>query len=1038
MRTDSKRSLLIWPVTASTAIVAGIWFHDPERLDSARRWAESVSVEARNAWETGPFADGVRKRFGERSESSSPAGVLTHLAAPRKIGRPDGPGAYDPVLRRDFSGIVSHPVRFRAMGENSGGNVTVRLAAPRREERSELAGMGQLTLVTPATISQPSLVLPMPDPGAELDIARRREAFQPEPSPLDEDAGFAISRSAQPDAAPVRVEPRPTPLRPESPASESPLAETEWTPAEATMSAAEPPSPKNEPPSPTDAAETPTDAAETSSDAAESSVAEAEARPVKERSPAAEANRPAWPTALQLERQLATLVKVASRTRRPDDTSFVSDAGPTAPETAGTAAGWTADVLATLRRLADIDRIDAPEAERWIGDLRQQGELGLRLAETRLDRDEQREWLRAAHAVNRRVAVWEAIWAAAAASAPESSDAPTGSPRTVASEGRQPTSGTPAGQASGVAHDLLAAVTRVRQELPETGDPEGWESYLLLPELEYLAGQTGAGARDPREFESLDRQRLVACQRLLSRLQWHGLDASHQAWLGRDSVRTLAATVRPWGRSVVDFAQLMGQIESQESDLIDLASLEIADAVQALRFADRPEALRVSEVIDTHYRNANVRIAVTAELLEALLPPVEPQTVPVRAILFGSRIRGVSRVESELRLRLLPARDRWSLTLQTVGDVRTASVGRNGPVDVRTAADSRFLASLPIEVTPDGVSQGDSGVQVNGNSRLRGIRTDYDGWPLIGSLVRGIAASRFEELKPLTDRYAARRVESQVGEEIETRVEEAIAEATSRMTRSLLGPLGQLNLDPMVVDMETTDRRLLARYRLAGDWQLAAFTPRPRAPSSSLMSVQIHQSAINNTLEQLAPREESRSIAGIVSEVLELFQRPGTAMPDDIPADVAVQFAPTRPVTVEIEDGLLWITMRIIRLHEGDRLDLRRFIVRAAYRPRLDGMEAVLEREGPINISGPAMSMRERLPVRAIFNKVFSPHRPLPLTHPALTEHPSAEKLVVSQFELRDGWIGIAISEQEESRPVLTDASSRRPVPKVELGVVPL
>lgn len=1020
MRTDSKRSLLIWPVTASTAIVAGIWFHDPERLDSARRWAESVAVEARNAWENGPFADRVRKRFGERSESSSPDGVLTHLAAPQGTGRPDGPVADDPVLRRDFSGIVSHPVRFRAMGENSGEKVTVRLAAPRREERSELAGMGQLTLVTPATISQPSLVLPMPDPGAELDLARRREAFQPERSPLDENTSFAISKSAQPDAAPVRVEPRPTPLPPESPASESPLEETEWTPAEATRPAAEPQSPPNDPPSPTEAEETPTNAAETS-------VAGEATRPVEEQSPAAEANRPAWPTAVQLERQLATLVKVASPTRPADDTSWVSDAGPSAPETA---AGWTADVLATLRRLADIDRIDAPEAERWIGDLRQRGEVGLRLAETRADRDEQREWLRAAHAVNRRVAVWEAIWAAATVSAPETSDAPTGSPQTVAREGRQPTSGTPAGQAARVAHDLLAAVTRVRQELPETGDPEGWESYLLLPELEYLAGHAGAAVKDSREFESLDRQRLVACQRLLSRLQWHGLDASHQAWLERDSVRTLAATVRPWGRSVVDFAQLMGQIESQESDLIDLASLEIADAVQALRFADRPEELRVSEVIDTHYRNANVRIAVTAELLEAFLPPVEPQTVPVRAILFGSRIRGVSRVESELRLRLLPARDRWSLTLQTVGDVRTASVGRNGPVDVRTSADSRFLASLPIEVTPDGVSQGDSGVQVNGNSRLRGIRTDYDGWPLIGPLVRGIAASRFEELKPLTDRYAARRVESQVGEEIETRVEEAIAEATSRMTRSLLGPLGQLELDPMVVDMETTDRRLIARYRLAGDWQLAAFTPRPRAPASSLMSVQIHQSAINNTLEQLAPRDESRSIAGIVSEVLELFQRPGTALPDDIPADVEVQFASTRPVTVEIEDGLLWITMRIIRLHEGDRLDLRRFIVRAAYRPRLDGMEAVLEREGPINISGPAMSMRERLPVRAIFNKVFSPHRPLPLTHPALTEHPAAEKLVVSQFELRDGWIGIAISEREASRPVLTDASSRRPVPR--------
>jgi hypothetical protein len=97
-------------------------------------------------------------------------------------------------------------------------------------------------------------------------------------------------------------------------------------------------------------------------------------------------------------------------------------------------------------------------------------------------------------------------------------------------------------------------------------------------------------------------------------------------------------------------------------------------------------------------------------------------------------------------------------------------------------------------------------------------------------------------------------------------------------------------------------------------------------------------------------------------------------------------------------------------------LDLRRFIVRALYRPSVDGMNATLVRDGHLRISGPGMSMRQRLPVRAIFNKVLSPNRELRLTLPQLADHPAAQGLAISQLELRDGWIAMAISETDAPR----------------------
>jgi hypothetical protein len=67
------------------------------------------------------------------------------------------------------------------------------------------------------------------------------------------------------------------------------------------------------------------------------------------------------------------------------------------------------------------------------------------------------------------------------------------------------------------------------------------------------------------------------------------------------------------------------------------------------------------------------------------------------------------------------------------------------------------------------------------------------------------------------------------------------------------------------------------------------------------------------------------------------------------------------------------------------------------------------------------MSMRQRVPIRAIFNKVFAENRPWQLTRPALREHPAADGIAISQLELRDGWIAIAISPAEVPRVASRD-----------------
>lgn len=683
-----------------------------------------------------------------------------------------------------------------------------------------------------------------------------------------------------------------------------------------------------------------------------------------------------WPLTRRLDEQVESLA-VMGRSH--------ADSGTTAP-----VVRWADEVAETLGELQSLPRLGDSQAEALLDKLAELAVDGERQAEQVTDREIQIQWLRASHAVARRIAVWRPVW-----------QVTNGEQTTwmVSDQQEQP------------AITVAEAVEGVRADLVETGDSDGWEKYLLLDEVEQALHR---GKQD---------QRTILAQRLLSRLAWHGLDPEHQRWLQRDAVTDLATAVQPWAREAVDYAALMGQIERQESNAIDMSAIEIAGAVQTLRFADSKQANSVADAINTYYRNANVRLAISQPMLNRLLPTMDPRSVPVKTQLFGSRVRGISRIESDLEIELEPSADKWSMKLKTLGKVRTQSTGINGAVSIRTAGNSGFVASKPIDVTQRGVKVGDSSVDVQGRTRLRGIRTGYDGWPLVGSLVRSIAEDRYGSLAGRSNRIANQKIKSQVRSEIDDQVDVRVGEATEQLSRMVLGPLGTLRLDPKVMDMQTTEQRLMARYRLAGDWQLGAFTPRPRALSTSLMSVQVHQSALNNTLEQLVPKGDSLTIGKMIENAAELFGQTDVTIPDDIPDGVTIQFAPTRPVTIEIEEEKLWITLRIVRLSRGDRVDLTNFIVRAAYDPQMDGLNATLVRDGHLRISGPGMSMRERLPVRAIFNKVLSPNRPFRLTVPQLMDHPAMEGLVVSQLELRDGWIGMAISNHDSPRIAIRKAN---------------
>lgn len=640
---------------------------------------------------------------------------------------------------------------------------------------------------------------------------------------------------------------------------------------------------------------------------------------------------------------------------------------------------WVARVRQTLQQLQSLPTLTDYRSTPLLQDLDQLAKEGLATGEAiKTNRQQQEAVLRVAHAIGRRVVVWQAICKVA--------DKDLFSTVSLRETRYEP---------------IDALLRDLNTHIETTGDAVGWKNYLLLDDIERLSQDADSEAR-----------RLVA-QRVLSRVTWEGLSSSQSAWLDHETVHALTERLRPWTDAPLDYVALLNQIERQESDAIDLGSIDVAGAVQVLRFSDHQPTYEVAEAINNYYRNGNLRLAVSVELLRRLLPEVPQRDTVIRQTIVGTPVRGSGIVQSQLGMELIPTPGLWQFQLSTLGDVKANTRSRRGPVNVANRSHSQFTAKTPIVIDRGGIRIGETQVNVNSNVRLQRLQTDFDGFPVIESLVRSIAMAQYEETRGQAKRESECLMQQQVAQSVSDELQQKIQLSSDQLSTRLLGPLGRLQLDPMVVDLNTSDTRLTVRYRVAGDWQLAAFTPRPRAMADSVLSMQVHQSTINNAFEQIVPNGSAKSIRELASELSGLFGAQANFVKDDVPADVRIQFAASRPVTVEIEEGRLWLTLRIVKLQNDNGLNLNHFVVRAAYRPEVDGMSARLVRDGVIEINGPRLGIRERLPIRAIFNKVLDGNDSLPIVGESLATHEVATDLRVSQLDLTDGWLGLSISPKQ-------------------------
>ena len=540
--------------------------------------------------------------------------------------------------------------------------------------------------------------------------------------------------------------------------------------------------------------------------------------------------------------------------------------------------------------------------------------------------------------------------------------------------------------------------TQIRSAAEPLSSLGSWSKYLLVDEVLSMVGKSPPMAH-----------RLKLSRQIESRIRSNALSNDQRRFVTSPVVSRYASALAGWSQTTVDALALAKQIERQESDVNHHGGIELAEASLRLRESNRYSvATQLADLLDSHYRNANLRMAVHADLINRVLPEPAPTQIPVRQTLLGSRIRGQSNVTSRLGITLSPNPNAWSLRLLTRSNLQTLSTASKSSVVVRTRSQHAVDAATPVLITPASIQAGRTAVRVDGTTAMRSIATPFDDVPLLGSWVRSMARGEFNESKPIASRINRRRITSETETKIQTELDQNLRRATSRAESVVMAPLRELSIEPEVVGLQTTSDRLIARYRLASDWQLAAATPRPAAPSDSMVSIQMHQSVINNALDRIIIRDRPVNLIELIDTAANHFGFE-PKLPDDFPKDVQVQFTHFQPITIDINDGFVELTLRVQSLSRpGDR-PLTKFIVTARYEMSSSGGRLELQRVGHLSIDGRRMTIGKRLPLRLIFNKVLTDDRPIVLTPPRSMATQLAG-LVLSQTRLIDGWVAIAMA----------------------------
>lgn len=571
-----------------------------------------------------------------------------------------------------------------------------------------------------------------------------------------------------------------------------------------------------------------------------------------------------------------------------------------------------------------------------------------------------------------------------------------------------------------------AWASRVANQLHAVADRErlaGDDVQTMLAELTDAA-QDALQLADSSDDNRLRVELLRTHWALVRRLDcWNAMFEEHVAYRAQGRVAA-RGDLGPYfsggpdsSPTPEDLIALSNSLETYETSRDPLMAAQVVQQQSVLAASPAAFDRAMADAVEQHYRNANVRVAISAQMINRMIGPERAESRPVRDRIAGAYVHGDSEITARSRVELAPADNEWNLKVQTNGVVESRTSANSGPVRLRSHGATDFHGSKSVVVRPDGVHLRPSDVAANASNRLMGVTTDYDWLPIIGGIARDRAMQEYRARRNRVRTEMELRVESEASETLDRETHEALEQARQKLYARFTQRFEQYGIKMTTVEMKSTADRLVARVRVAGDEQLGSNTPRPRALSDSLASVQVHETAMTNLAVTLGLDGQRLTGTELREKIQQQFPKLKLDDTKDANRDTVFHFAAKNAVQVHIQEGKLELVLRLDSVEfDGDQMP--GVIVHAHYKPIVDGLHAQLERDGALGIEG-RFNAGERARLHNIFQTVLPPERSMQIVRldaPENGRDKIFEGLMITQFVMEDGWVGLSLGPQSAER----------------------
>lgn len=639
---------------------------------------------------------------------------------------------------------------------------------------------------------------------------------------------------------------------------------------------------------------------------------------------------------------------------------------------------------------------------------------------------------------------WIQTWTATKSLAVDDSIAPK-TPDSASSNPLPATAATRISSCWTVPNQLIAQLTRLTEHPHSSRWAEETLSYLtafvsdeapnreltstLLRRLTASAEEAVRLANDTSD-ERIRTELLRAHWSLARRLDcWTVLNDIHVAVVGkrrlaaRGSLDTIFAGPPLPEELPATIRALNADLEEYEATGNPVVARAIADSRNRLEKSSDELERTLAGAIEQHYRNANIRVAVTAELINRIVAGERASESPVRDRIAGTPVFGHSHTLAESRIKFQPDSGQLHVELETDGRVNSRTRAEGGAAQLFSRGNTDFVARKSIIVAPEGVRMEPTVVDVYSRNRLVGVTTDFDWVPLLGSYARNMARNQYHAKRMQAKREVEHKVAARAIEQLDREALDRVDRMERNFRDRVVEPLDRAGISIHAVELVSTSDRIVARLRIAGDYQLAGHTPRPRALSDSLASMQLHESALTNAAVALGLNGQLFTATELQAKLREAFPKLATEALAEADAETTIQFAYQDALQVRIADGKMELAIAIDDFHQGGRR-IRQFIVHAFYVPVVNGLDVELVRDGALGFEG-RLGSTDRARLHSVFKEVLSEERRLPIVKLDDASDPRLDGLMITQLVLEDGWLGLALGPETSGRTAERSRSLR-------------